>query len=148
MHGVEKILPFQWALFKHFIVQKHDNRIRYKFFNLEHLLLYINNIQIQRAYNKMLLVTSTTNCFSYVNCAALSKHDIDIRFNVLTKHGTLFDLRLNVLTKHGTHFDLRLNVLAKHGTIFDLRLNGDLYIHPSKSVVIPLGGILLDSIVA
>ena len=62
----------------------------------------------------MLLVTSTTNCFSYVNCAALSKHDIDIRFNVLTKHGTLFDLRLNVLTKHGTHFDLRLNVLAKH----------------------------------
>ena len=80
----------------------------------------MDNIQIQRAYSKRLLVTRTANCFSYVNCAALSKHDIDIRLNVLTKHGTLFDLRLN----------------------------GDLYIHPSKSVIIPLGGILLDSGVA
>jgi hypothetical protein len=36
----------------YFIVQKHDNRIRYKFFNLEHLLLCISNIQIQLNINK------------------------------------------------------------------------------------------------
>ena len=35
----------------YFIVQKHDNRITYKFVNLEHLLLYINNIQIQLNIN-------------------------------------------------------------------------------------------------
>jgi hypothetical protein len=35
----------------YFIVQKHDNRIRYKFSNLEHLVLYINNIQIQLNIN-------------------------------------------------------------------------------------------------
>ena len=32
-------------------MQKHDNRIRYKFFKLEHLLLYRNNIQIQLNIN-------------------------------------------------------------------------------------------------
>jgi hypothetical protein len=45
--------------------QKHDNRIRYKFFNLEHLLLYINNIQIQLNINtqklqSFLIIRKTT----------------------------------------------------------------------------------------
>ena len=34
-----------------FYCPKHDNRIRYNFCNLEHLLLYINNIQIQLNIN-------------------------------------------------------------------------------------------------
>jgi hypothetical protein len=43
----------------------NDNRIRYKFFNLEHLLLYINNIQIQLNINtqklqSFLIIRKTT----------------------------------------------------------------------------------------
>jgi hypothetical protein len=45
-------------MYTYFIVQKHDNRIRYKFFNLEHLLLYINNIQIQLNINTQKLQSS------------------------------------------------------------------------------------------
>jgi hypothetical protein len=37
--------------FKDFRYHGKDNRIRYKFFNLEHLLLYINNIQMQLNIN-------------------------------------------------------------------------------------------------
>jgi len=44
----------------YFISEKHDNRIRYKFFNLEHLLfyMYINNIQIQSNLNTQKLQSS------------------------------------------------------------------------------------------
>jgi hypothetical protein len=34
-----------------YVTPVHDNRIRYKFFNLEHLLLYIKYIQIQLNIN-------------------------------------------------------------------------------------------------
>ena len=60
-------LDSQWQVIvsTYFIVQKHDNRIRYKFFNLEHLLLYINNIQIQLNINtqklqSFLIIRKTT----------------------------------------------------------------------------------------